>query len=621
MAKQLLVQNLFGGGIAESEKTGIKGSFYFAQNLDIYSDVGQIKLNPKTIKDSGSTVTNLIKWIAPATPYDTNIYFYDAAGNIYKRTSGGSWSVDRSGATIGNGAAGQGMEMYNDYLYYATSTTIGRKGLLDGSPSFNDDFLSDAVNNLDQSATTSSQTYTLPTSISEAATALKTFTPTVDPIKEIDVLLAAKGTGNWTLTLHDAANNVIGTATVANGSLVSGGSYQPFIFSTPLRILTGHAYHFHLTSTVADGTVTTGVASDLSTVSYREYFGILIADTNFHPILTFGAKICIGNERYLAVWDEATYSANKLVFPPGFKVRALALVDEYIAISVWRGSAIYSSEESYVFLWDGSATTYNYDIKSDEGAIGAMCNSQNRLCSVVGSSGALFMDYAPFQQVGSLIKTRKLAFNNYVEIYPGAITNWKNQILFGVAAATDSTTLVEGVYQLDGEPNNDIMNMGYTISTGNTQNVSIGAVRGIGNQLFIAWKDTNSGTVYGVDQVLQTNNPFATGSMEFLIFDNGVPMMEKLADIIKVAHLPLNSGESVTPGYRIDRAASYTLGDITNQAVNDTNTSQPVPVADTRFHEFQFEVVLGAGTTTPTVTGISLKYDDLIPETATKGKK
>src|SRR5260370_3416723 len=141
MPKQLFNINEFAAGFSISDKKGPAGSFFFAQNLDIYTDPNAISLNPKTIKEAGSTFTALPKWIVSGTPFDTNTYFYDNGGNIIKRTSGAVYSNIRAVAS----SLGQGLELHSDgagqdYLYYTQNSQIGRYGPLDGSPAFTDNW-------------------------------------------------------------------------------------------------------------------------------------------------------------------------------------------------------------------------------------------------------------------------------------------------------------------------------------------------------------------------------------------------------------------------------------------------------------------------------------------------
>jgi hypothetical protein len=150
------------------------------------------------------------------------------------------------------------------------------------------------------------------------------FTPLYDPQKSIDFNIAAKGTGNWTITVHDQQNKVVASLTVTNATLPASGWYE-FIFSTPWRIVINKSYHVHVTSTVADATLVSSASNDLSKGDYHTYYGFLVNDTQYHPIAKFLNKIIIGNERYLAYWDGAFYQANFIAFPPQTHVRCFGL--------------------------------------------------------------------------------------------------------------------------------------------------------------------------------------------------------------------------------------------------------------------------------------------------------
>ena len=119
----------------------------------------------------------------------------------------------------------------------------------------------------------------------------KSFTPSAalrNRIFSIGVYVVAKGTGNWTLTLHDATNTVLGSLLIANTNLTNG---QINYFKIPYTWTSG-TLHFHLTSTVADGTVKTGITADMETLQpwkeiYRtsgEYLLLHCGDGNTYYI-------------------------------------------------------------------------------------------------------------------------------------------------------------------------------------------------------------------------------------------------------------------------------------------------------------------------------------------------
>src|SRR3989304_558278 len=167
MSKKILNIEYFNGGLADSEREGIRGAFFFAKNLNIFSEPTNLTLMPEAVKESSTTVVDLVKWIVPGTPHDTNTYAIGDTGKFYKRTSAGSWSELQTTSncrrdfeyskhshsavpflalrslkwfvipTTSN-CVGQGMELQNDYVYYTQNTQIGRYGPLSGTPAFTD---------------------------------------------------------------------------------------------------------------------------------------------------------------------------------------------------------------------------------------------------------------------------------------------------------------------------------------------------------------------------------------------------------------------------------------------------------------------------------------------------
>jgi len=417
---------------------------------------------------------------------------------------------------------------------------------------------------IDQQATTSGNTYTTPTAISEASTARKTFTPNKDPQKSIAVLVAAVGTGNWTLTVHDSLNNVIATKTVTNADMTTG--YYEFTFSSVWRPLTNftNAYHFHITSTVADGTVTTTTASDLESVSYRTYYQFLVEDTSWHPGLQFLNFIVFGNERHVAKFEYPLYEPNKIVLAAGYKVRCLELWREYLAIGVTKGDDL--NNQGRIYFWDGYSPTFNTFIEIPQGGVNALLSSE----------GKLFIWAGPQQQqlvfvggdTAEKIKELPLIGDDAAEVYPGAVCMWNSLIRFGVSGSSTSTAIGKGVYTY-GSTNRryqDILTYDYPISTGNTgSTVSIGLVTKVGNRLLIGWQDNVS---YGVDYLLTTNAPYPTATMEFLVDESNSNWKEKELTEIVANFDPLLTGESINIKFKRDADSDW-IANTNDPAVGD----------------------------------------------------
>lgn len=475
MGEQLLTVNKFFGGISQAEKVGLPGAFRFGQCLDITSDPNKLTIAPAGAKVSGSTVVDLVKWIVDASPYATDRYFYGDAGKLYKETSGGTWSVER---TVSN-SNGQGLAVHNNYLYYTQNTQIGRYGPLNGSPSFTD---------------------------------------------------------NWQTGLSDTSS------------------------------------------------------------------------TKYAPILPFKEGFAVGHGNKLGWWDGAVWTAAQLTLPPGFEIRTLTQVQEFIVMGAWQGNAVTDSEQGYAVFWDGTATTFNYAFPTD-GAPNAFGNTRNRLNSIMGSIGQIYEDQEPFNLVHQI---PFLPVGKYVEIMPGAITTYKGQTMIGMGV-TDSDQVYQGIYEWGAKSMlyPEALNFKHKISTGTTKStgMKVGAVLGVGDALYWSWKD---GSDYGVDRVTSTSAPAASATYESLVHDDERPGDEKMPKVIKVTHEPLRADESIRISYKVDRATSWT-DDTANTTLDSQETRLVLPAS--RYKHFEFKVTLGASATTkPTVNAIDYLFDNLKEE-------
>lgn len=483
-----LNQTLFYGGIAPSNKLGVRGSFAFGKNLNIFDEPSQMTIMPKATKVSGNNVTGLVKWIVSGAPHDTNMYFYDENGVVYKETSGGTWSVLHTVPS----SHGQGMAVFQNYLYCVADSDISRYGPLDSSPTWTD---------------------------------------------------------SW-------------------------GSTQ--------------------------------AASDSQTAMQST------ATTKFGPAMVFTNGVAFGNGNYLVWWDNTLLETQKITLPPGLSIRSLAVVNQFLMMGTWRGTSITANEEGFVFTWDGASDTFNDFASIPQGGVAAMVNSKNRLIMSAGGSGQILMNYNPSLAIQTI---PKLSISKYLEIYPGAITNWRGMTQIGLAANTNSSSIYGGVYTYGSSTQlyPEVLNYSFTISSGTQTGttLSIGSLYGIGNSLYIGWNDNGT---YGVDKITNSNDPYALAQFESLIFDAGQLYRDKLAKKIKAVHLPLLDGESVQLGYNINRATDYTYDSgAYNNTVGSTETKLIIPSG--RFREIQFTCLLGTNTTTsPTVTYVGMEYDDLTNE-------
>lgn len=457
----------------------------------------------------------------------------------------------------------------------------------------------------DQQDSKTGQTYTLATSIVESASTKKTFIPAKDPQKSIRIYIGAIGTGDWTMTIHDALNRTISTKTVTNANLNTG--FFEFIF-TAWRPIIGSTYHFHITSTVADGTVRTGTTVDLQTADYATFYQFLVSDS-WHPIKQMLNLMAIGNERYLATYDGLSYDPHRLTLPAGYRIRSLAYWREYLCIGTWKGEAVTDYDEGKIFFWDGISDTYNFFIDVPEGSINAMQGSKGRLYIIAGYSSDLLL-YMGGDSAQKIKRIPKVDISKYIEVYPGAMTMWRTLVHIGLAGQSDSDVVEKGVYTWGSLNRNydDSLNYDYPLSTSTRADVNtrIGLVMSNGRKLIIGW---NVGTAYGVDEVDPTGDCFTTGTIETLIEDGGLMSSLELPLIARVDFDPLLTGQTISIKYKMDREDSWRS--VSESTVGTTFARLPMR---NRGRELQLAVDLATTTTSPTVLGISIENDALSGE-------
>lgn len=612
MSIQQIPQTTFAGGVATiSEKLDVKNSAKFLKNSNIFEDPAYFTQARKTTKVSGSTVTDLVHWSEDGSPYDTNRYFYSDGGKIYRETSGDVWSSLR---TV-SGGNGEGLAIYDNKLFYALATELGTYWPLNGTPAFQDSFNGWWIDGQLQTTGggTGAADYVPPTSISEAATARQTFTATKDPIKSIVIDVDVVGSGNWTVTLHNTNNDVLGTSTIANGSMATGD--VTFTLSSVGRVKINESYHFHVTSTVADGGVDTDTATDLESAEFTVNYAALISAT-FHQMAVLPTGLVIGNEHYLAFFDGATYNPNKVELDVGYEVRSMAKLDELIAAVAWRGQSFAQAETAKLYFWDGISAGLIANVDITIGAANAIANYMNTLVGIYGNKGALYtrdgIQNGVFRKI--LDHVPKLARGKIVEIFPGAITEFDERIVVGVSSSTDDgSALEQGVYEFgkQSELLEDVLNFPYTISTGTTKatTLKIGCVKAFGKDLYISWRDN---TTYGVDKVTAGDGAAATASWASRIFDGGDPNARMQALKVEIEFKALTSGQSVTPKYKLDRASSFTSGTAAS-TVGDTKVTVNINTV-CKEAEWGFDLA-STSNTFIIIKNINYVYDDLSDET------
>lgn len=622
----------FFGGMSSDKELGSEGQFFYGKHIDFRKQPSSFSLLPQPTNADGGVVVDLVQAMEQINSGVR--YALGDAGYLYKVTTSGVWStVFNMGE---NGGAGLLYRSDVDHLYMTGQTKIGRiSRISSASPSLQANWFENGISTSSTCYKTGgTNAYTLQTSFTESATEKRNLTSDIEPLYKLGVKVINKGTGNWTLTLHDDANNVLGTVTVTNANLTSN-EINYFVFTTPIRIQRGNrgagsalTYHYHITSTVADGTIATTTASSMADCDMELWANALVTTNNeLHPIMQLSNSTLIGNGRYVAQYEPlqdnpttADFLRHRITLPPGFEVCGFAQKNLMAVIGAEKRSSTGEFQEGALFFWDGVAETYNDFWLVPEGSPESLFSHKNVVYFIAG--GSLYRMRGGDEPIK--IRTFRNTDSEYsnvtdnTHVYPNMMTIRRNILLMGYPSYTTNVNLEYGVYSLGAITNEYPESFGYSYTTSNgsnlvdaTNDLKIGMIKNYGDTLYISWRDDNAAPQkYSVDVVNNSSLPARTGTFETLTFDNGQPYKYKNAGylIATFEDLPVNT--SVTIKWKIDGEANWNYSE-----AKTSGTYLVAPIGSqggTRFLKIDFGVDLTCnGSTSPEMTGIFLFVDTL----------
>lgn len=494
------------GGTADSDYAGGKYSVARLVGWDLHSEPGVLKVRQKLTKASGSVVTEFCKVAIAASNGD--VYFFSStSGKIWK--AGSPYTLAYTTTPEVGDAGCLGAYEYQGYIYWCTEKRghripVNATALADWATYADEDVLPLNLEQAELGGT--GQTETLPTSIDEGATNRQTFVPFNSPLESVAVNISDKGTGNWTLTVHDSSNNTIGSKTIANASLAAGWNF--FEFSSPINVTSGSSYHIHIVSTVADGVVVTDTTNDLEGGNMRVY---RVSDDEFHPMIEHFGVLFIGDKHFVHQVEKAStgshsFTTQALDLPEPYRVKSLGKAPFELLIGTTISSSVAKTQ---IFVWDTYSDSFTTSDEIPEVGINAFLISDNRIFVHAGLGGSIYI-YDPASKSLELFKKiRNAPGQSYTpsataSVHSNAVATLDGQTVFGLSN-TLSTPADAGVYVFARRDRDYpyVLDLSYPISqrsSGATvlDNVEIGAIVVSGFDMYVSWKNSST---YGVDEL------------------------------------------------------------------------------------------------------------------------
>lgn len=665
--------NYFYGGSTIDPKLGIPNSFFSSENMDFRSVPSQISVLP-----GPSTITSSISGLITAMEQDLNgvRYGVDVGGHIYKIDT--SDVVSQLFTMTSAGASGMVYNSITDQLYIPDQKSVSlygpltssvaspvwspsqfkhsasnapglvnlfnpADGLFDRATRNNAASITTGITSSTQVTTNTTLTTAVPASIVEDPTDLCFFNPDIEPFYSINPYIVAKGTGDWTLTLHDALNNVLGSVTILNAALTNT-SYNQFKFASQVRALvsatqTGKSasYHFHLTSTVAGGTVGSITAGDMTSADFLLFAYALVSPNNgLHPTCLFTGNnipyLCIGNSNYLTTYNfgndsnpsNSQFVRHQLFFKPGEEVCGLSSNNQYLVIAVERKAKAGNRAMQYgcLYFWDGSTNAPNFKIDIPMGAPYGLYTFNS--VTYFTCAGSLYA----WSGGQTVIKVRKLAYENtdYLNsvdntmVYPNMLTSRYNLMMIGYPSTTSNINTNFGVWSWGSVeltyPNS--YGLSYELANGlqkftSANQLQMGCVYNFVDTMYISWSYIDGSSVqhYGIDRVNNSSAPAPNWGWRSLIWDGGATYKQKRGARMKVRFLPLPANTTIKAFYSADRGP-----DVLSSASAVQGDQSIVLEATVRCAELQWGFVgtCNGATVAPVILDCSMQIDTLVDE-------
>jgi hypothetical protein len=256
-----------------------------------------------------------------------------------------------------------------------------------------------------------------------------------------------------------------------------------------------------------------------------------------------------------------TYNAAALRLPDIVVASCIAELGNLLMVGTFRGVG---TQVGDIYPWTKNDPTYQEPVRLPESGVRQLITINNKLYAVGGSAIYISdsINYRKLKRLAKLATSDESQGPATLGTYPYAIASQKGSILIGTFPRYN--TAPTGVWRLthDDLLQTDVVTFFNQISTGNVNNVEIGAIYPIDDyQYLITWKDTNSGTVYGIDKVVTTERYTGyAASLETDLRPVGIPTGKRtFREIEFELGKPLATGQGVRISYRKNLTDAYTV--------------------------------------------------------------
>lgn len=220
-------------------------------------------------------------------------------------------------------------------------------------------------------------------------------------------------------------------------------------------------------------------------------------DASFHPMKEVNLVLYIGDANLVAQVDAGTFSANALDIAAPLRIKSLGRAGTDLLIGTYIADNI---TETQIIRWNTWSVSFSSSDPIPEVGINAFLETDNLILVNAGVKGNIYQYDGTNLDTYKQIKGTWDNSTNQGYVHPNATLNFHGTPLMGLSNVSGNPATL-GVYSIARSNRNYpyVLATEYLLSNGHSSNVEIGCIVGAGNVFLVSWKDTTSGTTYGVD--------------------------------------------------------------------------------------------------------------------------
>lgn len=225
-------------------------------------------------------------------------------------------------------------------------------------------------------------------------------------------------------------------------------------------------------------------------------------DVDWHPMQILNLVLYIGDRYVVAQVDAGTFSADAVDLPDlssTLRVKCLGKMGTDLLIGTYVNSNVVETE---IFRWNTWSVSFTNSDTIPEVGINSFLEIDNAVIVNAGTKGNMYIYNGSTLELYKPVKGVWDNTSNKATVNPNARLNFHGKPIFGLSYSVGFPCNM-GIYSLHRTNRNYpmVLNGEHGISSGNLNKVEIGAIIGIGDIYLVTWKDTTTGTVYGVDKL------------------------------------------------------------------------------------------------------------------------